>query len=221
MMTVKQEESTGNIPSPLFSGTKSNKRLTSKVWDDFIPTFINGKVAQAKCMHCHQVFNCNATTGTNGLRNHQAKCSPGIHKRLRLQESTPLPSTQQNRAVASSDPKQKKLPILLSSHKKGLDTVDAMPDQDLALLDTHLNTDRKNMEVDQNRLDEELATGKQNNLALSFISTDKNKKNQGVDQNISHQELVRVLAMHGHATRMVEQDDFGKLLNVAGNVYIR
>ncbi|CAL5064578.1 unnamed protein product [Urochloa decumbens] len=182
MMSVKQEENTGNIPSPLFSGTKSKKRLTSKVWDDFIPTFINGKVVQAKCIHCHQVFNCNATTGTNGLRNHQDKCSPGIHKRLRLQESTSLPSTQQNRAVASSDPKQKKLPILLSSHKKGLDTVDAMPEQDLALFDTHLNTDR-NMEVDQNSLDEEFAT-----------------------------ELVRVLAMHGHATRMVEQDDFGKLV---------
>ncbi|CAN6166835.1 unnamed protein product [Urochloa humidicola] len=138
--------------------------------------------------------------------------NPGIHKRPRLQEPTSLPSTQQNRAVASSDPKQKKLPILLSSHKKGLGTEDAMHERDLALLDTHMNIDRKNMEVDQKGLDEELATGKQNNLALSFISIDKNKKNQGVHQNISHEELVRVLAMHGHATRMVEQVDFGKLV---------
>ncbi|CAN6195795.1 unnamed protein product [Urochloa humidicola] len=138
--------------------------------------------------------------------------NPGIHKRPKLQEPTSLPSTQPNRAVASSDPKQKKLPILLSSQKKGLGTEDAMHEQDLALLDTHMNTDRKNMEVDQNSLAEELATGKQNNLALPVISTDKNKKNQGVDQNISHEELVRVLAMHGHATRMVEQDDFGKLV---------
>ncbi|KAF8759277.1 hypothetical protein HU200_010313 [Digitaria exilis] len=68
------------------------------------------------------------------------------------------------------------------------------------------------MEVDQNGLDEELATDQQNNLALAVISTDKNKKNQGVDQNISHEELVRVLAMHGHATRMVEHEDFGKLV---------
>nr|CAB3454223.1 unnamed protein product [Digitaria exilis] len=212
MMNVKQEESTGCIPSPLLSGIKPKKRLTSKVWDDFIPTFINGKVAQAKCMHCHQVFNCNGTSGTTGLRNHQAKCSPGTHKRPRLQEPTSLPSTQQNMVVASSDPKQKKLPVLLSSHKKGLGTVDAMPERDLALIDTHINTDRKNMEVDQNRLDEELATGKQNTLTLPVISTDKNKKNQGVDHNISHEELVRALAVHGHATRMVEQDDFGKLV---------
>ncbi|XP_025801560.1 uncharacterized protein LOC112881069 [Panicum hallii] len=208
---VKQEESIGNIPSPLFSGTKPKKRLISKVWDDFIPTFINGKVARATCMHCHHVFNCNATTATIGLRNHQVKCSPGTHKRLKLQEPTFLPYTQQNMAVANSDPNQKKLPFLLSSHKKGSGTADAMPEQDLALPYTHINIDRQNKEVDQNGLHDELAICEQNNLALSVICTDKNKKNQGVDQ-ISHEELIRILAMHGHATRMVEQDDFRKLV---------
>ncbi|OEL24045.1 hypothetical protein BAE44_0014938, partial [Dichanthelium oligosanthes] len=228
----------------LFSGTKPKKSLTSKVWDDFIPTFIDGKVAQAKCMHCHQVFNCNATTGTTGLRNHQAKCSPGTHKKPRLHEPASLPSTQQNRAAAGSDPKQKKLPFLLSNHKKGSGTAGATTEQDLAVPDTHIDTNRKNREVDQNGAHEELATDEQNNLSLPVISTDrnknrevdqngpheelatdvqnnlalpviptdKNKKNQGVDQNISHEELIKILAMHGHATRMVEQDDFGKLV---------
>ncbi|RLM87633.1 hypothetical protein C2845_PM04G14000 [Panicum miliaceum] len=208
---VKQEESIGNIPSPLFSGTKPKKRLISKVWDDFMPTFIDRKVARATCMHCHHVFNCNATTATTGLRNHQVKCSPGTHKSLKLQEPTLLPYTQQNMAVANSDPNQKKLPFLLSSHKKGSGTADAMPEQDLALPYTHINTDRQNKEVDQNGLHDEHAICEQNNLALSVICTDKNKKNQGVDQ-MSHEELIRILAMHGHATRMVEQDDFRKLV---------
>lgn len=47
---------------------------------------------------------------------------------------------------------------------------------------------------------------------LPVISTDKNKKNQGVDQNISPEELVWILPMHGHATRMVEQEDLRKLV---------
>lgn len=47
---VEQEESTGSIPSPLFTSTMLNKRLRSKVWDDFIPTFVDGKVTQAECM---------------------------------------------------------------------------------------------------------------------------------------------------------------------------
>nr|CAB3457861.1 unnamed protein product [Digitaria exilis] len=41
---VEQEESTGSIPSPLLRSTRPNKRLRSKVWDDFIPTFVDGKV---------------------------------------------------------------------------------------------------------------------------------------------------------------------------------
>ncbi|OEL24042.1 hypothetical protein BAE44_0014940, partial [Dichanthelium oligosanthes] len=134
---VEQEETTGNISSPLILGTKPKKRLTSK-----------------------------------------AKCSPGIQtqKRPKLHEHTSLPPRQKNTAAAISDPKQKKLPFLLSSYKKGSGT--AAPDQ-------------KN---------------------LAAISTDKDKKNQGVDQDISHEELVKILAMHRHATRMVEQDDFGKLV---------
>ncbi|KAF8688306.1 hypothetical protein HU200_042264 [Digitaria exilis] len=209
---VKQEEGTGNILSPLFSGTKPKKRLTSKLWDNFIPTFMDGKVAQAKCMHCHQVFNCHTTCGITDLWNHQAKCSPGTHKRPMLHKPTSLPSTQQNREVVGSDPKQKKLPLLLSSHKKGSGTEDVMPELDPAFPDNHINTNRMNREVNQNGHHEALATDEQNNLTLPVISTDKNKKNQGVDHNISPEELIRILAMHGHATRMVEQEDFGKLV---------
>uniref|UniRef100_A0A0A9BFC3 BED-type domain-containing protein n=1 Tax=Arundo donax TaxID=35708 RepID=A0A0A9BFC3_ARUDO len=50
---AEQEESSHSVPSPLFSGTKPNKRLWSKVWDDFIPTFVDGKSVWAECMHCH------------------------------------------------------------------------------------------------------------------------------------------------------------------------
>ncbi|WVZ64818.1 hypothetical protein U9M48_014287 [Paspalum notatum var. saurae] len=42
---IDEEESTGCVPSPRSSGTNLNKRLRSKVWDVFIPTFVDGKVA--------------------------------------------------------------------------------------------------------------------------------------------------------------------------------
>ncbi|KAF8657610.1 hypothetical protein HU200_059757 [Digitaria exilis] len=130
-----------------------------------------------------------------------------------LHKPTSLPSTQQNRAVVGSDPKQKKLPLLLSSHKKGSGTEDAMPELDPVFPDNHINTNRMNREVNQNVHHEALTIDEQNNLTLPVISIDKNKKNQGVDQNISPEELIRILAMHGHATRMVEQEDFGKLVS--------
>ncbi|KAJ1289534.1 hypothetical protein BS78_02G171800 [Paspalum vaginatum] len=211
---AEQEESSGSIPIPLFLGAKPKKRLTSKVWDEFMPTIIDGKLASAECLHCHRAFNCRGSTGTTNLWNHQARCNSGIQKRPKLHEHTSLPSTKKSTALAAadvSDPKQKKLPFLLSSYKKDSGTLDATPDKDLALPDSPINTNRKNHAVDQNESHKEFATREQNNLVLPVISTGKNK-NQGVDQNISHEELVRILAMDGHATRMVEQDDFGKLV---------
>ena len=208
---VEQEESTNSIPSPLFLGPKPKKRLTSKVWDDFIPSFVNGKLVHAECMHCHRVFNCG---GISSLWNHQARCSPSIQaqKRPKLHGHASLPSTQKNTTAAVSDPKQKRLPFLLSGHKKVLGTAGAVPELELASPDTPANTNKRNQEVDQSRSHEKLAAPKQNNLAVPVVSTDKDKKNQGIDKDISHEDLVRILAMHGHATRMVEQDNFGLLV---------
>jgi hypothetical protein len=39
---VEQEESTGSVPGPSFSG-RNLKRLRSKVWDDFTPIFVGGE----------------------------------------------------------------------------------------------------------------------------------------------------------------------------------
>lgn len=204
------EKSTDSMPSPLFLGTKPKKRLTSKVWDEFIPSFVDGKLAHAECMHCHRIFDC---CGTSSLWNHLAKCTPGIQiqKRQKLHEHTSLPSNQTTTAAANVDPKQKKLPILLSSLRKGSGTADAMAGQDLTSLDTPTDTNRKNHEAIQNGSHEEPAAPEQKDLALPVISTDQ-KKNQGIDQNISFEELVRKLAMDGHATSMVEQDSFWKLV---------
>jgi hypothetical protein len=207
--TVEQEETTG---SPLFLSTKPKKRLTSKVWDNFIPYFAKGKLARAECKHCHRIFDCG---GTSSLWNHQAKCTLGIQtqKRPKLHEHTSLPSAQKNTNSAIPDPKQKKLPFLLSSHKKDSVTTWAAPEVELTLPDTPADTNTRNQEVDQNESHRELAAPEQKNLALPVISTDNGKKNQGIDQDISHEELVRILAIHGHATRMVEQKNFGKLVS--------
>ncbi|KAL6655656.1 hypothetical protein ACP70R_006482 [Stipagrostis hirtigluma subsp. patula] len=72
---TEQEESTGSFLSSLFLGTMPNKRLRSKVWGDFIPTFVDGKVTRAECMQCHQVLNCSSSYGTSNLLKHQAKAA--------------------------------------------------------------------------------------------------------------------------------------------------
>jgi len=222
-----EQESTG---SPLFSGTNLNKRLRSKVWDDFIPTFAEGRIVRAKCMHCHQVFG--GTNGTSSLLRHLASCVPATLKRAKMQEHTSLPCTQKGTVSAGSDLKQKKLPFLPSNQKKCVGTDDMIPVQkELALLDTPTTMTRMNQEVVQNGSHEDLA--EQKNLALPGISTDNNGRNQSnkentsaeqigiladtsqkheVDENASHEELIKILAMHGHLPKMVDQDGFRELV---------
>ncbi|OEL35796.1 hypothetical protein BAE44_0003187 [Dichanthelium oligosanthes] len=230
---VEQEESTGSIPSPLFTGTTLNKRLRSKVWDDFIPTFADGKVTRAECMHCHRVFG--GTNGTSSLIRHLTSCIPATQKRPKIQEHTSLACMQKGKIAYGSDPKQKKLSFLPSSQKKCTRTEGTAPVQkELALPDIPMDTNRKNQDVDQNGSHEEPAALLQKNVALPDISTDNNRKNlsneeimlpeqmgvpsdmsqkhQEVDQDASHEELIKMLAMHGHLPRMVEQDGFRKLV---------
>ncbi|KAL6655658.1 hypothetical protein ACP70R_006484 [Stipagrostis hirtigluma subsp. patula] len=224
---AEQEESTGSVPNPLFSVTKPKKRIRSKVWDDFIPTFVDRKLAGAECMHCHRVFNC---SGTTGLRDHLARCSPGTQKRHKQQEHTSLPSAQKNTTVTGSDLKQKTLPVLLSSQRKCTAGADATPVQkELVLPDAPTN----NQEVDQNGPHEELTASEQKNIDLPGIPAEKDMKNrshqeivspekkdgpteswknQEIDQDASQEELIRILAMHGYLPRMTEQDEFRKLI---------
>jgi len=63
----------------------------------------------------------------------------------------------------------------------------------------------------------ELSTDQQKNqihgeilLPEQNFPNDLSQKNQKVDQNCSPEELVRILAIHGHLPRMLEQDGFRK-----------
>ncbi|GJN34102.1 hypothetical protein PR202_gb22741 [Eleusine coracana subsp. coracana] len=179
----EQDESTDSITSPQSSDIKLNKRLRSKVWSDFIPTFVHGKVAGAECKRCYQVFNCSSSYGTGNLLKHQVKCTAaGTQKRPRLQEHTSLPSTQKSTALAGADPKQKKLPFFPSRQSKCLDTADAMPAQKLVFPDTRMEKNRTNQGVGQNGSHEEVAALEQKNIVSApiVILNDTNK---------SHREL--------------------------------
>ncbi|XP_025876027.1 zinc finger BED domain-containing protein RICESLEEPER 3 [Oryza sativa Japonica Group] len=101
---VEQEESSGSAPSPLLLGTRP-KRLRSKVWDDFTPIFVDGKVARAECMHCHRVFN----SGTSNLLKHQAKCSPRAQKRP-MQQELPVSLSVENRSPKELDAVEQDIP---------------------------------------------------------------------------------------------------------------
>lgn len=219
----EQEESTDSNPSPLYSDTKLNKKLRSKVWDTFVPCFVDGKLARAECKHCHQVLKCIGANGTGSLLRHQANCSTRTQKRSRHHEHTSLP-----------DPKQQKLPFLPSSQKKCLGITDASPEERLVLPGTcPSDSNFKYQEVDHNGSHDEFVVPDQKNPASHSISADKNTeiqshkeialseqviptganwKNQEVKHNYSREEIIRVSSMYGHHPTMMELDRFKKLV---------
>jgi hypothetical protein len=139
---AEQEESTGSVPGPSFSG-RNLKRLRSKVWDDFTPIFVGAKVARAECMHCHNV----GSSGTSNLLKHQAKCSTRIQKRPMQEKIQVFPSTHKSTIAVRlrSGSTQKKLQFWVTGQKNFLGTADAALDKSLASLDLP-NT--MNQEVD-------------------------------------------------------------------------
>lgn len=96
--------------------------------------------------------------------------------------------------------------------------------QELAFPDTNTDKNGENQEVDHNGCHEvlaapELSTGQQKNQPHAEISLpeqdfpiDLDQKNQKVEQNYSPEELIRILAIHGHLPRMMEQDGFRKVV---------
>lgn len=204
----EQEESTGSAPVPVFSGRKL-KRLRSKVWDDFTPIYIDGKLARAECMHCHQVL----SSGTGNLQKHQAKCTPGAQKRP-MQQKPPFLSTGQNKSSDTAKVlPQKKAPVLLH----------------ILLADTN----EEGQKVGQNLSHGELATHERKNLASCDTPTDKDRKNQSheeltvPDQEIPtdmnqrdpevgqiepHEELVRIFSVHGYPPSIKIHDRFTKFV---------
>uniref|UniRef100_A0A0E0CUT5 BED-type domain-containing protein n=1 Tax=Oryza meridionalis TaxID=40149 RepID=A0A0E0CUT5_9ORYZ len=224
---VEQEESSGSAPNPLFLGTRP-KRLRSKVWDDFTPIYIDGKLARAECMHCHQIFNSNSTNGTSRLLKHQAKCSPHPQKRPMQQKLPFPPSSQKSLMEPSSDPTQKKLPFLPISQKRCSGTDDAMPHRkDPALPNTLNDINRRSQEIGKSLSRKELTTREQKNPTSPDVTNNDQKdqlddehpvlkqkctpagtnlKNPEVDQN----GLIQTLAMCGYLPLMMHNDSFRK-----------
>uniref|UniRef100_A0A8I6XQ29 BED-type domain-containing protein n=2 Tax=Hordeum vulgare subsp. vulgare TaxID=112509 RepID=A0A8I6XQ29_HORVV len=175
----QEVDSANNMVAPEYNSgglSRANpKRLRSKAWEDFTPIFVGGKVAKAECMHCHQVFNSNSSSGTSNLLKHQAMCAPRAQKR-------PM---QRKLMSAGSDPTQKKLSFFPTSQKKCVGTSDARPEKkDLVLL-----CNDRSKESSQNGSHEELGSPEQNDLALPDVPTDTKTKSQQVDQNGSHDKL--------------------------------
>jgi hypothetical protein len=69
-------------------------KMKSHVWEDFIPIYEHGKVAQGRCKHCHEVFHASKSSVTNHVCRYLKTCviRKNMHEmvgKLRASASSP------------------------------------------------------------------------------------------------------------------------------------
>lgn len=84
---------------------KHKKR--SKVWEEYKPIFLNGKVQFAECLYCHNRLSCKDSNGTSHLWRHQKIC-PGkpesAERRQHKDSYFPYVSVSEHSPVSPIDP---------------------------------------------------------------------------------------------------------------------
>lgn len=84
---------------------KHKKR--SKVWEEYKPIFLNGKVQFAECLYCHNRLSCKDSNGTSHLWRHQKIC-PGkpesAERRQHKDSYFPYVSVNEHSPVSPIDP---------------------------------------------------------------------------------------------------------------------
>ncbi|AQK46363.1 Zinc finger BED domain-containing protein DAYSLEEPER [Zea mays] len=77
-----EEEEDGMGTEAAFEGVHNHDtfrykhKKRSKVWEEYKPIFLNGKVQFAECLYCHSRMSCKDSNGTSHLWRHQKIC-PG------------------------------------------------------------------------------------------------------------------------------------------------
>jgi hypothetical protein len=65
-----------NNAGGVHSAYRYKHKKRSKVWEEYKPIFLNGKVQFAECLYCHNRLSCKDSNGTSHLWRHQKIC-PG------------------------------------------------------------------------------------------------------------------------------------------------
>ncbi|CAN6178839.1 unnamed protein product [Urochloa humidicola] len=74
------------------SGHSKLRKLRSDIWKDMDPIYQDGRVAQAQCKHCYEVFSAARNSGTSHMHRHLNVCEPRlkIHDMVKKLQSSVL-----------------------------------------------------------------------------------------------------------------------------------
>jgi hypothetical protein len=183
-----------------------NSKFRSKVWKDFIPFYVDGRIQGADCVHCNKRLS--ADNGRSHLTRHTLTCSARggtslNHQKNVFQSSVPnFKSRLQDELSPALTNGRVQIAEYASKFLKGNNSGETTP------VDHHvlaLPAMDKSNPIEQN-------------TSLGQAPPDIRMK---LDREASYQQLTRLIVLHGYPLSIVEHEEmkkFAKSLNPAFNM---
>ncbi|KAL5216504.1 hypothetical protein ABZP36_007905 [Zizania latifolia] len=185
-------------------------RFTSKVWKEFTPIYVEGKLQAADCIHCHKRLSANKFGGRSHLSRHLITCSGRRGRGQIHQKGLFYPSSMPNLKSRMQD----ELSPALTNGKVQI------AEYSSKLLRTSISGDSTPKPIQVVPAQHPLPTPDCTNLEkqrTSFMAT-------SASQETSCTELARMIILHGYPLSIVEHEEirrFVKNLDPVGNAVSR
>ncbi|KAL6843091.1 hypothetical protein ACP4OV_026804 [Aristida adscensionis] len=190
-----------------FMTQNENSKFRSKVWKDFIPFYVEGKIQGADCVHCHKRLS--ADKGRSHLNRHTQTCPArggsniNHQKGVLFQSSVPsINSRLQNELSPALTNGKVQIAEYATKFRKGSSGARSPVDQHILALPAWDKTEPMEQNTSSST---QAAPG----ISMKF------------DQEASYQELTRMIVLHGYPLSVVKHEEmkrFAKSLNPAFNM---
>lgn len=186
--------------------SENSSKFRSKVWKDFIPFYVQGRVQGADCVHCHKRLS--ADKGRSHLNRHTLTCPARSENSLNHQKGvlfeSNLPSSKsrfQDELSPALTNGKVQIAEYASKFLKGSSADASLVGRHVLALPAMDNINSA-----------------EQNTSSAQTSTDIRRK---PDQEVSYQELTRMIISHGYPLSIVEHEEmkrFAKSLNPTFNM---
>ncbi|XP_015692327.1 zinc finger BED domain-containing protein RICESLEEPER 1-like isoform X2 [Oryza brachyantha] len=210
--SMKVEVAFDGVQSPF----RFRHKKRSKVWEEYKPIFLNGKVQFAECLYCHNRLSCKDSNGTSHLWRHQKICPGKEEAAQRRQKDSYFPCGRHGRGQIHQKGLfyPSSIPSLKSKMQDELSPALTNGKVQIAeysskLLRTSSSGDSTPKPIRVVPAQHSLPTPDCTSLKkqrTSFVTTP-------IGQETSDPELAGMIAMHGYPLSIVEHEEMVRFVN--------
>ncbi|KAL6651989.1 hypothetical protein ACP70R_010914 [Stipagrostis hirtigluma subsp. patula] len=181
-------------------------RFKSKVWKEFRPIYVEGKLQAADCVHCHKRLSANKFGGRSHLSRHlqtcQARSGRGPNHQKGLLHPSSLPNLK-SRVQDELSPALTNGKVQIGEYSSKILRTSSSGDTSPVVRPIQV------VPAHQPLPTSDVTSLKKQRTSLT-TSTDIGTRKVG--QETSYQELARMIAMHGYPLSLVEHEEMRRFL---------